>query len=159
MIIRKALVTDAEQIWKVHTASIRRFCSGAYTLEQIEEWTAALAPDRYLDTIRTLECVVAEVDGRVQGFCILDLGAGEVHAIYLAPAAAGKGLGRQLMGWAEATAEQHGWKELFVKATLNAVPFYEKCGFQSRCTANHPLPSGTPRACVEMRKSLGEAGG
>jgi GNAT superfamily N-acetyltransferase len=138
----------------VHTASIRRFCAGAYTPAQIEEWTETLAPDRYLDSIKTLEIVVAEIDDQVEGFCILDPGTGEIHAIYLSPAAAGKGFGRQLMAWAERTARAHGWTELFLKATLNAVPFYEKCGFVAGLTTNHPLPSGTVRACVEMRKSL-----
>ena len=154
MVIRRARVSDAERVWKVHTASIRRFCSKAYTPEQIEEWTGALAPDRYLDGIRTLEFIVAEMDGQVEGFCILNLETGELHAIYLSPVAAGKGLGRELMGWAEETAREHGWTELFLKATLNAVSFYEKCGFLPGRTTNHPLPSGSPRACVEMRKSL-----
>jgi len=154
VLIRKALETDAEQIWSVHTASIRHFCSKSYTRDQIDEWIGFLAPERYLEPIRRLEFVVAEVDRQVQGFCILNLETGELHAIYLAPAAARHGLGSKLMTWAETTARQHGWAELFLKATLNAVPFYEKCGFRIERTTNHPLPSGTPRACVEMRKAL-----
>jgi N-acetylglutamate synthase-like GNAT family acetyltransferase len=154
VLIRKALVTDAEQIWAVHSASIREVCSGSYTLEQIDEWIAVLAPGHYLEPIETLEFVVAEVDGQVQGFCILNLDTGELHAVYVAPAACGRGIGRELMTWAENTASRHGWAELFLKATLNAVSFYEKCGFRAGRLSNHPLPSGTPRACVEMRKTL-----
>ena len=58
------------------------------------------------------------------------------------------------MGWAEGWARRSGWTELFLMATLNAVPFYEKCGFRAVRTANAPLPSGAPRACVEMRKQI-----
>ena len=154
MLIRRALPSDAERIWKVHTASIRHFCSDAYTPEQIDEWTGLLTPERYLDGIESLDFVVAEIDGQVQGFCILNLETGELHAIYLAPEAAGVGYGRQLMDWAEGAARQRGWEELSVKATLNAVSFYENCGYSMGRTTNQPLPSGTARACVEMRKRL-----
>ncbi len=154
MLIRNAIESDAEQIWTLHAESIRHFCSGVYTFEQIDEWVGALALERYRAAMKALEFVVAEDDGKVQGFCILNLQTGELHAIYLSPAATGHGLGRKLMDWAETTAHQHGWKELILQATLNAVPFYEKCGFQIECTTNQPLPSGMSRACVRMRKIL-----
>lgn len=152
--IRRARAGDAEQICRVHVASIRRFCSAAYPAGQIEEWTGLLAPDRYLESIETLEFVVAELDQRVEGFCILNLETGELHALYLSPFAAGRGHGRALMAWAEETARSRGFAELFLKATLNAAPFYSKCGFVTGRAASSPLPSGAERACVEMRKTL-----
>lgn len=152
--IRKARPTDADQICRAHVASIRRFCSAAYSEELIEEWTGLLAPDRYLESIETLEFVVAELDHRVEGFCILNLETGELHALYLSPSAAGRGHGRALMAWAEETARSRGFAELFLKATLNAVPFYSKCGFVTGRATSSPLPSGAERACVEMRKTL-----
>ncbi len=159
MLIRKAVESDAEPIWELHAESIRHFCSASYTPEQIDEWVGALALDRYLQAMKALEFVVAEEDNQVRGFCILNLQSGELHAIYLSPTATGRGLGRRLMTWAETTAHQHGWKELILQATLNAVRFYEKCGFKAECATNQPLPSGMPRACVRMRKTLKSAAG
>lgn len=130
MNIRGAVETDAEQICCVHRASIRQLCSVSYEPDLIEEWISFLMPERYLEAINTLDFVVAEVDGRVQGFYVLDIRAGELDAIHLAPPAAGRGLGRAFMARAEATARPHGLTELFVKATLNAVSFYERCGFR-----------------------------
>ncbi len=46
MLIRKALESDAEQIWALHTESIRHFCSSSYTREQIEEWVRVPAVER-----------------------------------------------------------------------------------------------------------------
>ncbi len=154
MLIRKAVDSDAERIWTLHAESIRQFCSAFYTREQIDEWVGGLALERYRSAMKATEFVVAEVDSEVQGFCILNLQSGELQALYLSPPATGRGLGSNLMRWAEATAHQHGWKELVLQATLNAVPFYEKCGFHTECTGNQPLPSGTPRTCVRMRKNL-----
>lgn len=154
MLIRKAVESDAGRIWELHAESIRHFCSAAYTPEQIDEWVGALALERYFAAMKALEFVVADEGNEVQGFCILNLQTGELHAIYLSPAATGRGLGRKLMTWAEKMAHQHGWKELVLQATLNAVPFYEKCGFLIECTTNQPLPSGMSRACVRMRKTL-----
>ncbi len=154
MLIRKALENDAERIWALHVESILHFCSSSYTGEQIDEWVRVLAVERYLTAMKTLEFVVADEDGKVQGFSILNLQTGELHAIYLSPAATGRGLGRELMKWAETMARCHGGKELILQATLNAVSFYERCGFQIECTTNQPLPSGRPRACVKMRKTL-----
>lgn len=154
MVIRRAQVSDVNRICSVHAESIRRLCSAAYMPEQIEEWVGMLAPDRYVDAVNTLEFVVAEIEAQVEGFCILNLETGELHALYLSPASAGRGHGRTLMAWAEAAARSHGWTTLFLKATRNAVPFYAKCGFTEGRTANQPLPSGAARECVEMRKSL-----
>ena len=154
VLLRKALESDAGQIRALHTESIRHFCSASYTPQQIEEWVGFLAVERYVGAMKILEFVVVEADGKLQGFCILNLQTGELHAIYLLPSATGHGLGRELMKWAETTARKHGWKELVLQATLNAVPFYQKCGFQSECTTNQPLPSGMPRACVKMHKAL-----
>jgi GNAT superfamily N-acetyltransferase len=154
MIIREALESDAERIWTLHTESIRHFCGSTYTQEQIDEWVGFLTVERYAAAMKSLEFVVGEEGGKVQGFCILNLQTGELHAIYLAPTASGRGLGRQLMNWAETMARDHGWKELVLQSTLNAVSFYEKCGFQIEGTTNQPLPSGMPRACVKMRKAL-----
>lgn len=154
MLIRKARIEDADRIWSIHTAAIRHACAPSYPPALIDEWTGALSPERYLEPLRSMACAVAEKSGIVAGFCFLDLRAGELHAIYVAPDFTGRGIGGRLVAWAETTARADGREELFLKATLNAVTFYERCGFHRGAATNQPLPSGTPRACIEMRKRL-----
>lgn len=46
-----------------------------------------------------------------------------------------KGIGRMLLDFVEQRAKAIGVSQLTVRASLNAVPFYEKCGFETTADA------------------------
>ena len=153
MNIRRASQDDAPEICTLHKASIRQLCSTAYAPEQIAAWTEPLTPDRYPPAMQQLEFFVAEED-RVLGFFILDLEGAELNAIYLHPDAAGRGVGRRLVEFAEDLARERSLTELKLKSTLNAVGFYEACGFRRVRESIHTHPAGVELLCVEMTKTL-----
>jgi len=152
--IRKASANDAESIYRMHTASIRELCKSHYTQEQIEEWTNALRPDRYVAAMELFEFTVAEVEGEVLGLCVLDFDNAELNALYVAPSAIGNGIGRKLIGLAEELARKRSLAQLWLRATLNSVSFYERLGFAYLEPSVHPLPSGMALPCIRMRKFL-----
>jgi GNAT superfamily N-acetyltransferase len=151
--IRKASPDDVEEICRLHKASIRQLCSSAYTPEQIAAWTKPLTPDRYLSAMRQFEFFVALDDG-ILGFFILNLKGAELNAIYLHPDAVGRGVGRRLFGYAESIAQDKSVSGLKLKSTLNAVGFYEACGFRRVRDSVHTNPAGVDLPCVEMTKIL-----
>ena len=99
------------------------------------------------------ELFVAEED-RVLAFLILDLEGAELNAIYLHPDAVGHGVGRRLVELAEGLARDNSLSELKLKSTLNAVGFYEACGFHRVRESIHMHPAGVELRCVEMTKDL-----
>jgi GNAT superfamily N-acetyltransferase len=151
--IRRASHDDAQEICMLHKASIRQLCGAVYLPEQIVAWTEPLTPDRYLPAMREFEFFVAEED-RVVGFVILNLTAAELNAIYLPPDPEGRGVGRRLFEFAEGLARDNALAELKLKSTLNAVGFYEACGFQRVRESIHANSAGVELPCVEMSKAL-----
>lgn len=103
--------------------------------------------------MQQFEFYVAEEEG-VLGFFILDLKGAELNAIYLHPDAAGSGVGRRLFEYAEGLAQGNLISELRLKSTLNAVGFYEACGFHRVRESIHTNPAGVELPCVEMTKVL-----
>lgn len=53
-----------------------------------------------------------------------------IRKVFVEPALAGRGVGRTLVGAAEARARAAGLHGFVVRANLNAVPFYERLGYR-----------------------------
>lgn len=180
--IRPARLEDAEEILALHQASIRELASGAYSPAQIESWTQK--PDGtepYEVSIRddTRHMVVAERarpaksdsrteragsdrgerpasrDGELVGWGRLDLNDGEVSAVYTHPDHAREGVGSAILGHLEGVARNVGMERIHLWASLNAVPFYERAGFEAMGETLHETSGGVVIECVEMEKGLG----
>lgn len=152
-IIRRATPADAEQITRVHVASIRTLCAKDYTLEQIDAWAGWKSPDQYRDAMAAGEVFfVAEVAGRVVGFAVLH--GDEVKAVYLHPDHVGHGIGRRLLDAVEAEARAAGVAELHLTSTLTSVGFYASRGYTRGEDHQHPVTGGVMLTCVKFTKRL-----
>lgn len=150
--IRPATDADREAIWTVHVRAIRETCSRVYPADQIRAWSDLLSPASYIDVLRNRVVVVAEDDKAVIGFGQLDAAKREIEAVYVLPDRQGQGVGRALLQELESRAKTAGIDKLWLSATLNAVPFYERAGFNTEGPAVHQLPTGQTLACVRMQK-------
>lgn len=161
--IRDAQETDADAIWRIHTGSIEKLCSMHYSKTDIEQWTRRQAPEKYVKFIGQDDFIVAICEGRVVGFG--HMGACEdreklvpsieleVKGLYVSPEVVGRGVGRALFGELERRAVKRGCRQLTVWSTLNAIPFYESCGFVVvkevfHCVGGHSL------RCKVLEKQL-----
>lgn len=155
--IRKATKDDAATIYEAHVSSIRELCSGMYTPPQIHAWTQGLSPDRYIQGMKNFEFHVSEskdVKGQISGFLIFNAELGEIYALYIAPWAVRKGLGRRLMDHGQGLIRKRGHMRMSLKSTLNAVPFYEHLGFKCAGESVHELPNGETLPCIQMTMEL-----
>jgi putative acetyltransferase len=128
MRIRVAVTDDAMGMHDLHTRSLRELWITHYSDEQIEAWISGRTPEGYLPAIVRGEMFVAEEDGRLLGFG--HSAPGWVRAIYVAPEAAGMGIGRALLTHAVAEAGVGGSTEIRLLSTLNAAGFYSHFGFE-----------------------------
>ncbi len=151
--IRRAVPADARELCELHKASIRALCSPSYSPDHIEAWTGQLEPDRYLSAIEKFDFFVAE-DSGLLGFVILNIEGSELNALYILPEATGRGVGSELLAFAEDLARSRSVETLKLKATLNAAGFYQSRGFEPLRRALHTSPAGIGLPCIEMSKTL-----
>ncbi len=154
MEIRKARPEDTAALHAIHVASIRDLCRSHYSPAQVAAWATGLARPGYLKAMALFDFFVAEEEGAIVGLCVLDVPGAELNALYVAPAAAGHGVGRCLLVHAEEIAWRREVRALKLKSTLNAVSFYERCGYRRLRRSTHRLASGLRLPCVEMTRRL-----
>jgi N-acetylglutamate synthase-like GNAT family acetyltransferase len=77
-----------------------------------------------------------------------------IRAFFVAPAAARRGVGRQLLVRCEDAASAAGFRSLTLMATLPGVPFYAAMGFERVEEVVDVLPDGVPLRFVRMVKEV-----
>ena len=145
---------DLDAISTLHRESILELCTTHYTMVELSQWIHALEPDKYIALFADREVFVAEENGRILGFAVLDLRRSIINATYVSPKTVLKGIGRGLVEMMENVAKQGGVSQLQLNSTLNAVPFYEHLGYAQGRTACNRLPTGIELPCVLMSKNL-----
>jgi putative acetyltransferase len=152
--IRRASLSDAAAIHRVHMASIRALARSHYSAEQVEAWCGRRSPESYLDPIERKVVLVAEKDHLLCGFAQLDPLSAAIDAIYVAPDAVRRGIGTKLLAEIERSAAELGIKGLSLDSSLNAVAFYASAGYSPIGEADHKLELGGHIPCVTMYKAL-----
>jgi GNAT superfamily N-acetyltransferase len=159
VLIRQAVAADVEGIMTTHLSAIAEICSSAYPPDEISAWlSGGRNPDRYLPGIAEGHFLVALLDDAFAGFCDFDLGAGEVGGMFVAPAHVRRGVGRALLQTVEVRAREQGVRRLGLRATLNAIGFYQAQGFVVDEMSLFRLRSGVELSCAVMHKELNHAG-
>ena len=78
--------------------------------------------------------LLAEVEGRPVGFCMVQLSEGYVFALFVRPGVEGRGIGRALMARAEAGLRRAGVTEAWLTTggdpALRALGFYRHLGWR-----------------------------
>lgn len=148
---------DARAIVRTHRRSIQKLGRAYYDDETIEAWRETCSEERTRSN--TIEnhhekTFVAEEEGEVIGFGVLNLENCEVGAVYIDPEMARGGAGTKLLEQLEQEAIQEGLTRLSVVASMNAVDFYQGNGYQIRSDGTHELSNGTEMDCKYMYKEL-----
>jgi len=159
--VRPARPEDESAVDTLHEAAVRELGADAYDERQVEAWIYspdddADDPPPTADPARRY--VVAERDGRVVGFGDLRYDEAEVYGCYVHPDHARTGVGTALLRDLEAAARERDLDELTLHASLNAVAFYERQGYDrvDETTVDSTAPDGgtVPLPVVAMEKRL-----
>jgi L-amino acid N-acyltransferase YncA len=164
--VRDAVVHDAEAIARIRVDSWRAAYAGIVPAPLLAQMDPAAFASWLVPRLGTTDhgvLVVETANGVVEGFAISGpcrdddaAGAGEVQAIYLAPASRGRGIGARLLEAAcSRLADQHFAIVLLWVLTENAPArrFYERQGFLPDGTARVLDFDGTPIEEIRYRRS------
>lgn len=156
--IRPGSQADIPAIHRVHSASIRGLCAGAYSAHLIDAWASNPDLERYGKMLRPgARCLVALVDGQICGFGSLELPNARLASLFVQPEYAGIGVGRRLLRALEQLAREAGIATLNVQASLNAREFYARHGYRLCRMSTHCTSNGLEMDCAEMQKPLNDA--
>jgi len=151
---RPATQADLSTLWELRTRAVRAGCSAHYPAAVIDIWCAAPAPASLPLLVQAGGAVVAEEEGHIVGYAVLNLDTGEINAAFVEPRRQGRGIALQLLLQLEAMARERGLARLFLSASLNAVPFYERAGYLSVREELYRHRCGIDLASVFMEKRL-----
>jgi putative acetyltransferase len=161
--VRDATPRDAPAICRVHEAAIAAFGPDAYDDAQVAAWRGDRSAADYEVGADGERWLVAERGGALAGFGVVVEGVGEefgvesdaeVQAVYVHPEAARSGVGTALLAALEGHAREFGADDAALHASLNAVGFYERRGYERVAERDHEFGDGVTGTVVEMRTEL-----
>lgn len=152
--LRTGEIPEIPLLWSLRTRAVRQLCASHYTPEQIGVWSESPPPESYLRLFATLCALVAEEAGQRLGYGILDRQSGELIALFVEPAHAGRGIGKRLMEGLEAMAADEHFSRLYLYASLNAADFYRAMGFVAVRDEAYQHPSGISLRSLYMERVL-----
>lgn len=152
--LKPAAISDIPSLWSLRTRAVRTLCASHYSPEQIDIWGESPPPESYLRLFATRCALIAQEDGQLLGFGILDRQSGEVIALFVEPAQAGKGIGKRLMAGLEAMAAEERFSRLYLYASLNAADFYRAMAFVALREEAYEHPSGMTLRSLYMERVL-----
>jgi putative acetyltransferase len=160
MQVRPATPGDALAVFALHVASIRALGPDGYAPDQVRAWARKdHGPEAYPIEDDDHHLVVAEREGEVAGFGDLvpdseDVDAeADVRAVYVHPRHAGRGVGAAILAGLEGYARGAGVESVGITASMNAVGFYERAGYE-RVREDSYDTGGTELDVIVLRKEL-----
>ena len=151
--IRRATRADAQAAWDIRKEAILKACVRDYAADLLTIWTSGAPNDVWADTVEQSFHVVEE-GNLVVATGMLNTTTGQVDAMFVRPSHMGLGIGWQMMDFLERLAYSHEIVSMNLSATLNAAPFYRRCGWVGDSVEIYKSPRGIELACIPMTKAV-----
>lgn len=132
MKIREAKFADVVVMKELHDRAVMELCVKDYTLDQLQSWIDRSPLEKYFWRLERQRIFLAERDGKILGYVRWHPETNELCSICVEPEFARQGIGTILMEYACQDARTHGVGELWLDASLTAVPFYQHLGWEYR---------------------------
>jgi N-acetylglutamate synthase-like GNAT family acetyltransferase len=149
MKIRVAVIDDAKKMKELHDRAVLELCQNDYTIQQLESWINKSSIEKYYLRFETQRIFIAEQDGRMLGYVRWYPETNELCSLCVEPEFARQGIATSLMAHAEQDAREQNVHQLWLDASLTAVPFYQTLGWDFV-----KLSKAGSLDCVRMIKEL-----
>jgi len=153
--IRRPSADELAECIECIEASIRQLASSHYDEAQLDAWIQQY-PERpvFERWRREREMIVAVADGHVVGFGMAQLDRGEIEGVHVLPGRTRSGLGARILSTMESAGRSQSLEILEVKVSLNAIDFYESCGYREEGPTKFTCQNGVQLDAVAMKKRL-----
>lgn len=129
--IRPARGRDAPAIARLFYETVHRINARDYSPEQLAVWAPAVdSGAAWRQRLRSGRSLVAERDGEVVGFAILEHRFGYLDSLFVHHKYQGCGIGSALLDAVELAARRAELEYLVTDASLTAEPFFRARGFR-----------------------------
>jgi len=150
---RKGSPPDADALCEVRELALRATGVRTYTPRQLDAWVRSRDPASFASALSgddEIFIVAEDADpGRLSGFAsVIIRGRPHLWSLYVHPSRQGRGIGRRLLGAAEAECRALRLNQLNVAAVLTAATFYEAVGYRLVCEFYADLSSGGSEATL-----------
>ena len=136
--LRPFLPADLPLLVDIYEESIAELTGEDYSESQQEAWIALAEDESFAEKLTKGLTLVATVEGSPVGFIALK-GNELIELFYVHPAVAGQGIGTMLYDAVEKLAGARGAARLVAEVSDNALPFFQKNGFQPQRRNTMPL--------------------
>jgi GNAT superfamily N-acetyltransferase len=145
---------DVPEILRLVARAITFGCREHYDPVQRAAVYANYARVMFVEWREPFDSVVRKIGGRIVGYAQLDPAGGRLRALFVDADCQGQGVGRALLANVEERAARRGCTRLHGAMSLNAVAFYERCGFRALGDAQPLASGGVAVPIVRMEKRL-----
>ena len=153
LIFDRVTSADSAAFYELRRTAILAGCASHYPPETLLAWTDPTEDGRLRESASE-HFYFAKAGGEIVGSGMLDVDAGWLDAILVAPRFFGRGLGRAIVWYLERIARSHGLRALALDSSLNAVAFYRSLGFVGDAVGIYESPRPVSLECVPMTKVL-----
>jgi GNAT superfamily N-acetyltransferase len=152
--LRVARFEDVPAILRLVERAIERGCRRHSDAVERHAVYASYAQAAFVDVLAGFETYVAERGDELTAYGQLDPSSGGLRALFVDARVQGQGMGRQMLAHVIERAAARGNLRVRGAMSLNAVPFYERCGFR-RCAGREQLwAEGTSIAVIPMDRPI-----
>ncbi len=149
---RRALLHEAEALWRIRNLAIRDGCREAYGDVVVAAWTPDIMPAGFARAIEKNPFFVTDAPDKAMpvatGF--LDPDAQSVEAIFTLPDYRGFGYATAILQAIKQEAISRGMTSLTLDSTPNAWGFYQRQGFRLVKKAVYHSSMAGELACMKM---------
>jgi len=158
MEIRRADITDIDEIGKLYCDTILTVNKKDYSEEQVKVWASTF--DNQQGWVRRIEeqyFFVAVINKKIVGFASIDHN-GYLDLLYVHKDFQRQGIATRLYNEIELTAREEEFEEISVQSSITARPFFEKQGFKLT-GEKHKMVNGVAFTNAMMLKRVQQLAG
>lgn len=134
--IRPIMIDDLAAVRALHRTAVRSLAGEQLEEAELSAMQAAMGAASYIEGVMRAHPLGGWLDGRLVGTAgwlrTIDRNTvARIEYVYVDPLFTRLGIGRKLVGQAEAAALSAGFSEFSARPTFNAVRFFERLGYQA----------------------------
>jgi GNAT superfamily N-acetyltransferase len=157
LVLHPLAIDDFSALRHLHATALRAHSIGVLSEAEVSSFVRLVYSTAYADMLMKEEVFGAWLDSELAGTVswqasVTNGAAARIGGIFVHHPR--HGIGRRLLKYAEARAEQCGFSRIAVAATANAVPFFRCLGYVPVSAGVRPFPLGCELPVTFLRKDL-----